>query len=154
MTVTKTIYPPAGATALLAAVDPQVERLGWYLLPLVALSTGLTLVVSLIVNNIQRQYPMYWWTAAHLGKSGKEDDIEKVASHRSFSHESEHSSRQEKTLCGDDEGSMITITSHHIMVPEHLYLAQEERGMLEILRDRLGEGQPRPPEPAAPVHGC
>ena len=60
MTVTKTVYPPAGATALLAAVDPQVERLGWYLVPLVLLSAAITLLVSLLINNIQRRYPTYW----------------------------------------------------------------------------------------------
>ena len=42
MIVIKTEYPPAGATALLAAFRPQVERLGWYLLPLIMPSTALT----------------------------------------------------------------------------------------------------------------
>lgn len=148
MTATNTVYPPAGATALLAAVDPQVERLGWYLLPLVVLSTVLTLMVSLLVNNIQRQYPMYWWTPADLGKKNEEDDIEKVPSHRSFRQESEDTLRQEKTLYGDDDAFMIRITSLHILVPDHLYLAQEEKGILEILQDRLREGILRPPEPA------
>lgn len=151
MTVTNTTYPPAGATALLAAVDPQVERLGWYLLPLVVLSSVLTLVVSLLVNNVQRQYPTYWWTPADMGKNDREDDIEKVASHRPFSQESENSLRQGKTLYGDNEGFMIQITPHHILVPDHLYLAQEEKGILEILRDRLREELLRPPEPAAQV---
>ena len=37
-----TVYPAAGATSLLVAVDPQVERLGWYLLPLILPSRALT----------------------------------------------------------------------------------------------------------------
>lgn len=141
MTVSKTVYPPAGATALLAAVDPQVEKLGWFLLPLVLLSAALTLVVSLLINNIQRQYPMYWWTPVDLGRN-KHSDIEKSRS-------------SSKSLLGvrprhveDREEPTIRITPERIIVPEDCYLAGEERGILEILRDRLREGQPREPEPA------
>jgi len=141
MAVTKTVYPPAGATALLAAVDPQVEHLGWFLLPLVLLSAALTLVVSLLINNIQRQYPTYWWTPADLGRK-KNNDIERSRSNSksSFGARPKH--------VEDNEGPTIKITPERIIVPEDLYLAAEERGILEILRDRLREGLPREPGPA------
>ncbi|MCJ1458912.1 hypothetical protein MMC28_009288 [Mycoblastus sanguinarius] len=141
MTVTKTVYPPAGATALLAAVDPQVQRLGWFLLPLVLLSTAVTLVMSLLVNNIQRQYPSYWWTAADLGKQDGSEDIEKSSSHNSPGKRPTHAK--------DSEGYEIKITHDHIVFPEHIYLALEERSMLEVLRNRLADGNLRPSEPAA-----
>lgn len=147
MTVTKTIYPPAGATALLAAVDPQVARLGWFLLPLVMLSSALTLVVSLLLNNIQRQYPTYWWTPADVGSTKKSEDIEKVASRPTCEQHSQDTLRALKAdtaRYSEEEGPIIKITSHHILVPEQLYLSQEERSMLEILRDRLREELPRP----------
>lgn len=133
---------------MLAAVDPQVERLGWYLLPMVLLSSALTLVVSLLINNIQRQYPTYWWTPAELGKKKKADDIEKTPKQIPSSQSSlnKQSTRVEETA----EPS-IKITRHRIMVPDHVYLAQEERNMLEILRERLEEGPPSEPEPA--IHG-
>ena len=49
-----------GATALLAAVDPDVRALGWYFIPVVLLSSTLAISVALITNNIQRKYPVYW----------------------------------------------------------------------------------------------
>lgn len=63
MQVTKTVHPPAGATALLAAIDQQVIDLSWYLLPVVLLSSTLALIAALLVNNIQRRYPVFWFTA-------------------------------------------------------------------------------------------
>ncbi|KIJ70017.1 hypothetical protein HYDPIDRAFT_73506, partial [Hydnomerulius pinastri MD-312] len=62
MQVTKTTHPPAGATALLAAVNQEVVDMSWYLLPVVLLSSALALVVALVVNNIQRRYPVFWFT--------------------------------------------------------------------------------------------
>ena len=142
MTVTKTIYPPAGATAVLAAIDPTVGKLGWYFLPLVLLSTALTLVISLLLNNIQRQYPMYWWTPAELGKPKKhtEGDIEKEPK-RSTS-ETSSSSQEGPYPHHRKEVLAITINAHHVEVPNDLYLAEEETELLEILRNRLRETLP------------
>ncbi|KAF8845887.1 HPP family protein [Paxillus ammoniavirescens] len=60
MQITKTTHPPAGATALLAAVNQDVIDMSWYLLPVVLLSSSLALAVALIINNIQRRYPTFW----------------------------------------------------------------------------------------------
>ncbi|KAF2751122.1 HPP-domain-containing protein [Sporormia fimetaria CBS 119925] len=61
MHVTKTTHPPAGATALMPCVDPVIWALRWYFLAVVLLSSTLVLVVALLVNNIQRQYPKFWF---------------------------------------------------------------------------------------------
>ena len=61
MQFTKTTHPPAGATALLVAVDDSIYALGWYYLPVVLLSSTMVLVSALLVNNIQRRYPTFWW---------------------------------------------------------------------------------------------
>lgn len=60
MQITKTTHPPAGATALLVAVNRDVEGLSWYYLPVVLLSSTLVLVTALLSNNIQRRYPVFW----------------------------------------------------------------------------------------------
>ncbi|KAJ5163883.1 uncharacterized protein N7500_005713 [Penicillium coprophilum] len=60
MQITETTHPPAGATALLPAVDEAVWALSWYYLPVILLSSTMVLAVALIVNNIQRRYPVYW----------------------------------------------------------------------------------------------
>lgn len=64
MQVTKTTHPPAGATALLAAVDPAIYGLSWYYLPVVLLSSMLVLATALFINNIQRRYPVFWISPA------------------------------------------------------------------------------------------
>jgi len=64
MQITSTTHPPAGATALLAAVNAEVRSIGWYYLPVILLSSSLALAVALIVNNIQRRYPVFWFNPA------------------------------------------------------------------------------------------
>lgn len=67
MSVTKTVHPPAGATALLAATNVDIQVLGWWLLPLVLLAALLMLVSALILNNAAgRRFPVYWWTPVDL----------------------------------------------------------------------------------------
>ncbi len=149
MTVTTTVYPPAGATAVLAAVDPQVENLGWYLLPLVLLSTALTLITSLLINNIQRRYPTYWWTPAKVGRACREDDIEKASTKTAVTSGSSSLRAKAVTLTESSYGHSIRIAADDIMVPDSFYLTGEERSRLEILQDRLRDGFVRPPEPSA-----
>ncbi|KAI9700278.1 MAG: hypothetical protein M1836_002293 [Candelina mexicana] len=138
MGLTRTTHPPAGATALLAAVDPQVSALGWFLLPLVLLSSVLMLGSALAINNIQRQFPTFWWTPSSLSKahtsSSSAHDIEKVASGAKSSTSAEQN-QEAKVVSNDEPG--IVISAQKIVVPEGLYLAGEERGILEILQDRL-----------------
>ncbi|GLB39438.1 putative HPP family protein [Lyophyllum shimeji] len=64
MQMTGTTHPPAGATALLAAVNTEVRDMGWYYLPVVLLTSALALAVALLLNNIQRRYPAYWFHPA------------------------------------------------------------------------------------------
>lgn len=139
MSLTKTIHPPAGATALLAAVDPQVEPLGWYLLPLVLLSTALILVTSLLLNNIQRQYPTYWWTPADVGRKNNPDDVEENSS-------SKMSLNPKTQSVEEAEEPVIKITKDGVSVPSCIYFADEEMDLLEVLHQRLGSGMLDLPE--------
>jgi hypothetical protein len=66
MTITKTIHPPSGATAMIAATQADITALGWYYIPVVMLSATLALGVGLITNNIQRRYPVFWISAAKI----------------------------------------------------------------------------------------
>ncbi|WWC65409.1 uncharacterized protein I303_108027 [Kwoniella dejecticola CBS 10117] len=63
MLITGTVHPPAGATALSAAVDPQIVSMGWTYIPVVLSSSTLLLGWALVINNLgRRRYPVYWWT--------------------------------------------------------------------------------------------
>lgn len=64
MQITETTHPPAGATALLPAVDDAVWAISWYYLPVVLLSSTMILAVALVINNIQRRYPVFWISPA------------------------------------------------------------------------------------------
>lgn len=83
MDITKTTHPPAGATALLPATSNDVYNLSWYFLPVVLLSSAIVLATALLINNIQRRYPMFWITPAvpatvesspSLGTPGEDSD--------------------------------------------------------------------------------
>ncbi|KAF9810168.1 hypothetical protein IEO21_07099 [Rhodonia placenta] len=60
MQITGTTHPPAGATALLPALDDDIWALSWYYLPVVLLSSMLVLATALLNNNVQRRYPVFW----------------------------------------------------------------------------------------------
>lgn len=61
MQATGTVHPPAGATALLAAVDKDVRGLGWFLVPVTGVCGGVVLVSACLVGNLQRRWPVFWW---------------------------------------------------------------------------------------------
>jgi hypothetical protein len=67
MTLTNTIHPPGGATAILAVIDPTVGAMGWMFVPLILLGSVLMVLVALLVNNISRRYPVSWWTPKEVG---------------------------------------------------------------------------------------
>ncbi|KAK7995910.1 hypothetical protein PG991_015377 [Apiospora marii] len=95
MGLTGTVHPPAGATALLAVVNPDVRVLGWLLIPVILLGSILMFGVALLVNNVQRRFPVFWWTSGEVGgwwrkrkhRNGQEEHwgphIETKASHAS-----------------------------------------------------------------------
>jgi CBS-domain-containing membrane protein len=122
MGLTKTLHPPGGATALVAATTPQITDLGWLLVPLILLGTVVTLLVACVVNNIQRQFPLYWWTEHDLSSLQAESaDVKKEAS----------------VLHVGDAGHTIRVTGHEIIVPDSVTLTNEETKFLEALKGRL-----------------
>jgi hypothetical protein len=132
MTLTNTVHPPGGATALLAAVDPTVNALGWMFVPLILLGSALMLGVALLVNNIQRRFPVFWWTPKEVGRQKKED-LENAAAEkkdlatleREFERERRHFQRT------------ITLSPDRITLPKGFALGEEEAGVLDVIRDRL-----------------
>ncbi|KAM6492790.1 HPP family domain containing protein [Amanita muscaria] len=50
-----------GAAAILALMNAETREMGWYYIPVILLSSLLALAVALIVNNIRRCYPLYWF---------------------------------------------------------------------------------------------
>jgi CBS-domain-containing membrane protein len=130
MAMTKTVHPPAGSTALLAVVTDEVIPLGWWMVPLVLLGAVLMVTVALAINNIQRVFPIYWWTPENLTRS-KPSDIESKLTTTTSSL----SSTQRKDLRPNE--MHILIRPGQVIVPDLIYMTEEEKAFLEELSDRL-----------------
>ncbi|KAL3424720.1 HPP family protein [Phlyctema vagabunda] len=124
MAAANVVYPPAGATALLCATNPIVTKMGWFLVPLVLLGNVLMLAIACVINNIQRTFPAYWWTATNLS-APRDEDIEKT---------SDIDDTKEKD---DDE---IIVTRGHINTPNWLALSAEEKEILHGIQIKLQHG--------------
>lgn len=137
MGITKTIHPPAGATALLASTSPEIEKIGWMLVPLIILGSTLMLGVACAVNNIQRTFPVYWWTPVDLNRP-KKKDVESQTKEDEKIENAETSSFDDYVQGSDGR---IVIDGEHIVIPRWLSMDAEERVVLEILRQKLREGE-------------
>lgn len=128
MALTKTVHPPAGSTALLAVVTDEVIPLGWWMVPMALLGAVLMVSVALIFNNIQRTFPVYWWTPEDLTRHKPSDVESKLTPMTSSSTQ------------GTDHGSselLILIRPGQVIVPDQVYMTEEEKTYLEELSGRL-----------------
>ncbi|KAJ1812458.1 hypothetical protein LPJ56_003858 [Coemansia sp. RSA 2599] len=80
MGLTNCYHPPAGATAYLSGYfSSDVKRVGWWFPLFPVLSVVLIMVgVAMIVNNICRVYPVYWFTTVHFKERQPEAQLQKV----------------------------------------------------------------------------
>lgn len=159
MALTGTVHPPAGATALMAVVDDDVTQLGWFLLLPLLLGCVLMLFVALLVNNIQRRFPYYWWSPQETGEFWKrrKDEVTggKHAGKRAeYPSASSETSGDLEATAGEESDtgaelartnttveyareSQILITRGRVILPDGLSLRPEEILSLETLSERL-----------------
>lgn len=90
------------------------------------------IIVALVLNNIQRQFPVYWWTPLDIRRA-KKQDIETVPDARGGLERRE----TEKEQKYDQPYDKIEITGAEVMLPEALSLNKDEAELLERLRERL-----------------
>jgi len=124
---------------MLAVTDDTVLALGWFFVPMVLVGSLLLLAVALIINNIQRQYPLYWWTPHQVERihAASTDDLETLAgqSDRTFSGSfgvSGVAAAMPSTLLGS--GAMV--------IPTDFVLHEDERVVLNAIAARLSLTQP------------
>lgn len=164
MSITGTVHPPGGATAVLASTQKQVIALGWPYVGIVMLDSTLLVLVALLFNNVFRRYPQYWWTPGTVGKKiAEEKKREKVAEEAQSQHSDdkdddlEKGGRQEGKATSDTssdrtlrrEGSNggnvqfvegledVHIKPFMIQLPQHAKLSSEEVLVLESIQERL-----------------
>ncbi|KAL2384210.1 hypothetical protein RJZ90_002080 [Blastomyces dermatitidis] len=136
MIFSKTIHPPAGATALMACIDPGTRRLGWLLIPLVMLSSSLILATALLLNNIQRRFPLYWWTPENLRPAERpEKDLEEMASSDDDERTPTGSAIMIRQMSKQDQ--LIVIRGGQVIISDGLVLSPEEVQCLDLLSKRI-----------------
>ncbi|KAJ5576194.1 hypothetical protein N7535_003120 [Penicillium sp. DV-2018c] len=128
MILTNTTHPPAGATALLAVTQPQTASLGWFLFPVMLLGIALMQAVAVLVNNVQRRYPLYWWTSHPL--SSHAVDVEKITH-----PEIEAPSNYEESLT--DIPRQLVVERGYVSLPEGLEFTTEEKEVLDRISQRI-----------------
>lgn len=150
MSITNTVHPPGGATAILACVDGQIVRMGWMFPPIILLASVLMLGVALLFNNTLRQYPVFWWTPEDVGhklpRQKKEPD-EEVATADKLAESSSSESGNESDLGGELSGGFelmegldeVHIKPYKIRLPEHIELSDAEVEVLQGLQARIRE---------------
>ena len=109
--------------------------MGWYFVGLIMLGAVLMLLVGLIINNIQRQFPVYWWTPLPL-RGTREKDVE-TGPDGDGGVEEKNGDQEEPE--SDDKLLQITISGRGVTLPDALTLSSEESELLERLRHRLSE---------------
>lgn len=62
MSITGTVFPPAGATSVVPFLDADFRELGWKYLVVTLCSTAVFLAFALLFDNILMRYPHIWWT--------------------------------------------------------------------------------------------
>jgi CBS-domain-containing membrane protein len=130
----KLTHPPSGSTALLAATQADIRTLGWYYVPVVMLSSVLMITVGLITNNIQRQYPMYWWTSSPLLKSDTmTPNLTGVASVQSAACLSTNRADEEKGR------EVISVGLDGVVIPSFLRLSYDQMAVLDELQMKIKE---------------
>ncbi|KAJ5921308.1 hypothetical protein N7466_009634 [Penicillium verhagenii] len=127
MVLTNTVHPPAGATSLLAVTNSQTAALGWFLFPVMILGVTLMQAAALLINNIQRRFPLYWWTPRPLSRP----EIRDIEKHKDSP---DLSSQYEDSL---GELRQLVVGRNEILVPDGVYLSTVERGVLEMIQGRI-----------------
>lgn len=106
------------------------------------------LIIALMVNNIARQYPVYWWSPQEVGQKWKREKavdeeadqevVEKEPEQLEDAASSRKSLQRELSNLTMVEGArQITLTANNAQMPDYIELSPEEVRLLEGLQMRL-----------------
>ncbi|RAK75492.1 HPP family protein [Aspergillus fijiensis CBS 313.89] len=129
MVLTNTVHPPAGATALLSVT--QSADVGWALILVMFLGSVLMQAVALLINNIQRRFPIYWWTPVSLARP-KSSDTESGDRINRASFETDGT---QDVFPG--EPRQVLIESGKILLPNQFSISEAEMKVLRSISERL-----------------
>jgi len=136
LSMLKLTHPPSGATALIATTQANIRAIGWFYVPVVMLSSVLMVAVALLLNNIQRQYPMYWWTSTPLPPRKPKEIVLKLTEAASGGM-----AESVDTHVADEEkgGEGISVSLDGVVIPPFLRLSYDQRAVLDELQIKIKE---------------
>lgn len=149
MTILNCVHPPAGASALLPSIDPNIREIGWWYLPVQLVSSVLMISAAAITGNVIRVYPTFWWTSGKVGKQQKQsteeqeaekqaamnlEPLEKIHTTESESYRRDKEKRYGVTFT---DGPTIEITKDDILLPRGIQFDELAYGWLETLQREL-----------------
>jgi CBS-domain-containing membrane protein len=145
MTLTGTLHPPGGATAVLAVVDPSLRGLRWQLIPLVAISSTVMIAVACLMGNVLRRYPHCWWTTGECGTrwQGQSNAIGlelNDTANKPLPDKNDCSSLATPNCTGSYSRlheAPILVTCQGVLYPLDLDVGEEESAVLEGLAAKL-----------------
>lgn len=153
MSMTNTVHPPGGATAIIACTEGSVIAMGWKFPIIILLASVLMVAVACLFNNLLRQYPVFWWTPDDVGQeiprpwkkqlpqaTDVEDqgELKKVDTHQE--------SASERTLAHDPSNEIeilehgveeIHLAPYSVRLPWDLHVTDEEIMLLKGLQAKI-----------------
>ncbi|KDQ18541.1 hypothetical protein BOTBODRAFT_154474 [Botryobasidium botryosum FD-172 SS1] len=142
MNLTGTTFPPAGGTALIASSEREARKLGWYYIPVVMLSSILMLAVALLLNNVQRRYPLWWLSPRPQRPQVK--DLEKDAEIGGNPAFSSATTSKECTTSKPDKShttTAIVIWPTHVDIPHWMTPDAHLLDLLETVKVQLAQAE-------------
>jgi hypothetical protein len=121
-----------GATALLAATQNEI---GWLYIGIVALSAAIMIVIALLVNNIERRWPVFWWAPTKINVVSKDESDGQTLPFSVTSHESTNRDSSITIPSEEEQHHQIVVSPAEIIVPAHF--SQEDHELLKSLQRRL-----------------
>ena len=78
-----TLSSSSAASDVYKRQEAAIVTMGWIFVPLMLLASALMTAVACLLNNVLRQYPVYWWSPEDVGrklrKAQREDGSEEKA---------------------------------------------------------------------------
>lgn len=153
MSMTNTVHPPGGATAIIACTEASVIAMGWRFPVIMLLASVLMVAVACLFNNILRQYPVFWWTPDDVGlrlprpgkgREGEPKDEEDQSEMKKVDKHEESASERSltKELSNENEfiehgGEEFYIAPYSMQLPRGLRLNDDEVELLNKLQAKI-----------------
>ncbi|KAG0171129.1 hypothetical protein DFQ30_001495 [Apophysomyces sp. BC1015] len=127
------VHPPAGATALIAVVSDSSVQEGWFYIAHVIICICLQLGVALLVNNIEKRYPVYWWTPSVPAPPSTPSQKEVL----SVIEEGRNSDIINLKNLDYNEGGILLLPGQPIIYPSNIILDPEEQEILNRIHAKI-----------------